>query len=192
MRTTLVLALGACALGFPGVLRAAEVTFAIDGAAEYDSNVFRSHRDEKDDIIFRLRPWVQLAEPRGQDLSYSLTYGLPVEFAVDHTSVDDIDQELSGRVDYHVNDRFGLFATNGFRYIRSELRTNFDQTQGGFESPLVNNERDRVLLNTAVVGASYQFTPRFGGTAQLSNDYFDPSRNDRQQNWQVQGITDVS
>jgi hypothetical protein len=192
MRTTLVLALCACALGFPGVLRAAEVTFAIDGATEYDSNVFRSHRDEKDDVIFRLRPWVQLAEPRGQDLSYSLTYGLPVEFAVDHTSVDDIDQELSGNVIYHVNDRFQLFANDGFRYIRSELRTNFDQTQGGFESPLVNNERNRVLLNTALFGAAYQFTPRFGGSAQLSHDYFDPSRNDRQQNWQIQGVSDLS
>ena len=192
MRTTLVLALCACALGFPGVLRAAEATFGIDGATEYDSNVFRSHRDEKDDVIFRLRPWVQLAEPRGQDFSYSLSYGLPVEFAVDHTSVDAVDQELNGNAVYHVNDRFQLFANNGFRYLRSELRTNFDQTQGGFDTPLVNNERDRVLMNTAVLGAAYQFTPRFGGTAQISNDFFDPSRNDRQENWQVQGLTDVS
>ncbi|HVN37886.1 MAG TPA: hypothetical protein VMW19_06885 [Myxococcota bacterium] len=192
MRTILVLALCACALGVPGALRAAEVTFAIDGATEYDSNVFRSHQDEKDDVVFRLRPWVQLAEPRGQDLSYSLTYALPVEFAVDHTSVDAIDQELLGNVVYHVNDRFQLFANNGFSYIRSELRTNFDQTQGGAESPLVNNERNRVLLNTAVMGASYEFTPRLAATAQLSNNYFDPSRNDRQQNWQLQGITDLS
>jgi len=192
MRTILVLALVACALGFPGVLRAAEATFAIDGATEYDSNVFRSHQDEKDDVVFRLRPWVQLAEPRGQDLSYSLTYGLPVEFAVDHTQIDSIDQELAGNASYHVNDRLSLFANDGFRYIRSELRTNFDQTQGAFESPLVNNQRDRVLLNTAVMGATYQFSPRLGATAQISHDYFDPSRNDRQQNWQVQGITDVS
>jgi hypothetical protein len=191
MRTTLVLALGACALGFPGVLRAAEVTFAIDGATEYDSNVFRSHRDEKDDIIFRLRPSVQLAEPRGQDLSYSLTYGLPVEFAVDHTSIDDVDQELSGNATYHVNDRLEFFTFDGFQYIRSELRTNFDQTQGGFESPLVNNERDRVLLNSAGAGARFAFTPRLNGTAEITNDYFDPSRNDRQRNWQIQGVTDI-
>src|SRR5215831_3136686 len=98
MRTTLALALSACALGLPGVLRAAEVTFAIDGATEYDSNVFRSHRDEKDDVIFRLHPWVQLAEPRGSDLSYSLTYGLPFEFAVEHSSINDVDQELYGDV----------------------------------------------------------------------------------------------
>ncbi|HEX5065732.1 MAG TPA: hypothetical protein VFY49_06445, partial [Myxococcota bacterium] len=175
------------ALGIPGATRAAELTFAIDGAVEYDSNVFRSHRDEKDDFIFRLRPWVRLAEERGQDLTYGITYALPVEFAVEHTEVDDVDQEFYGNLGYHVNDRFELYASNTLRYIRSELRTNFDGTEGAFDSPLVNDQRDRVTINDALLGATYQFTPRLGGGLQVSHDYFHPSRDDRQENWQIQG-----
>lgn len=188
MRTILALALVACALGIPGAPRAAELTFGVDGAVEYDSNVFRSSRDEKDDFIFRFRPSVELGEQRGQDLNYGIRYALPVEFAVEHTQVDDVDQDLFATIGYHVNDRFQLYASNSFRYIRSELRTNFDGTEAAFDSPFVNDERDRVTINTAAAGARYQFTPRLASSLELTHDFFHPTRDDRQENWQVQGV----
>jgi len=191
MRTILALALVACALGIPGAPRAAELTFALDGAVEYDSNVFRSSTDEKDDFIFRLRPWVELGEQRGQDLNYGIRYALPVEFAVKHSEVDDVDQDLYGTISYHVNDRFQLYASNTFRYIRSELRTNFDGTEAAVDTPFVNDERDRVTINDAVAGARYQFTPRLGSSFEVSHEFFNPTRDDRQENWQLQGVGDL-
>jgi hypothetical protein len=188
MRTILALALVACALGIPGAPRAAELTFGIDGAVEYDSNVFRSSRDEQDDFIFRFRPSVALGEERGQDLNYRVQYALPVEFAVEHTQVDDVDQELYGTVGYHVNDRFEIYAANTFRYIRSELRTNFDGTEAAVDTPFINDERDRVTINNAMAGFRYLFTPRLVSSFDLSHDFFHPTRDDRQENWQLQGV----
>jgi hypothetical protein len=87
-----------------------------------------------------------------------------------------------------VNDRFELYASNTFRYIRSELRTNFDGTESAADSPLINEERDRIAVNDVIAGAQYQFTPRLGGGLQVGHDYFNPSRDDRQEYWQIQGV----
>lgn len=192
MRTISVLALVAWAVAIPGALRAADLTFALQGSAEYDSNVFRSSRDEESDVLFRIRPWVQLGESRGQDLSYSLFYAVPAEFAIDHSEVDDVDQQLGGDVRYHVNDRLEVFASDQFRYLRSELQTNFEGTDDVSTTGLINEQRDRVTMNDARVGSSYQFTPRLQGNVELDHSYFDPTRDDRAQNWQLQGFADLS
>jgi hypothetical protein len=179
MRTISVLALVAWAVTAPSALRAAELTFSVDGNAEYDSNVFRSSRDEDDDYIFRLTPAVRLSDDRSSDLRYALTYSLPVEFAAQNSDINDVDQRIGGDVLYHVNDRFSVFAGDDFRYLRSELLTNFEETEGGFDSLLVNEERDRILLNSARGGGTYQFTPRLAGTSRFEHEYYNPSRDDR-------------
>jgi hypothetical protein len=191
MRTSSVLALVAWTLLLPGALRAGDLTFALDGSAEYDNNVFRSSEDEKQDVVFRLRPWAKLHDDRGQDLRYSLRYAVPVEFAVEHSELDDVDQDLVGDFSYHVNDRLQFFGSDAFRYLRSELRTNVEGTDSAGEGLLINEERERVTLNDAMLGTSYQFTPRLQGTARLEHSYFDPSREDRAQNWSLQGTTDL-
>lgn len=191
MRTIAVLALAAWALGFPSALRAAELTFAGEGAVEYDTNVFRSSDDEKDDFVFRLRPWAQLAEERGQDFTYSVLYAVPVELAVEHSEVNDVDQALTASGDYHINDRFDLFGRNQFRYLRSDLLTNIEGTSSAGNAALVNDERDRITMNTAVLGTSYSFTPRLIGTARMTHDLYNPSRDDRQEYWQLEGNSDL-
>src|SRR5262245_20834675 len=128
MRTILVLALAAWALGVPGVAKAGDLTFGIDGSTEYDSNVFRTSEKEDDDVIFRIRPFARLHEDRGQDFTYGMMYSLPVEFAVQHSDLNDVDQWLSADGNYHLNDRWSLFGSNDFRYVRSELQTNLEGT----------------------------------------------------------------
>jgi hypothetical protein len=179
MRTILVLALAAGALGLPSAVHAADLTFGIEGSAEYDSNVFRTSRDEDDDYLFRIRPSAKLHEDRGQDLSYSLQYALPVEFAVQDSDLNDVDQQLVGRATYHINDRFIVFGSDSFRYLRNELLTNFEGTDAAFDAPLVNDQRDRITLNEAALGTTYQFTPRLIGTLRAEHSYYDPSRDDR-------------
>jgi hypothetical protein len=191
MRTISVLALVAWAVGVPGALRAADLTFAISGQTEYDSNVFRSSEDEEDDVLFRLRPWVRVHDDRGQDLTYSLRYMVPVEFAVSNTEVDDVDQHVSGEATYQFNDRFQVYATNTFRYLRSELFTNLEGTGPGGDASLVNQERDRITLNDAALGSSYSFTPRLVGSARLDHSFYDPSRDDRQETSALSGTGDL-
>ncbi len=191
MRTSSVLALVAWAVLVPGALRAGDLTFALSGSAEYDNNAFRSSQDEKQDVLFRLRPWAKLHDDRGQDLRYSLLYAVPVEFAVENSELNDVDQDLLGDFSYHVDDRLQIFGSNSFRYLRSELRTNIEGTGPAGDGLLINEERDRITLNDAILGTSYQFTPRLEGAVQLEHNYFDPSRDDRAQNWQLQGVTDL-
>jgi hypothetical protein len=191
MRTYSVLALVAWTVLVPGAMRAGDLTFAIDGSTEYDSNAFRSSSDEKDDVLFRIRPSVRLHDDRGQDLRYALQYALPIELAAIHSELNDVDQDLVGDFDYHVNDQLNVFGSNSFRYLRSELRTNFEGTQPAGDGLMINDERERLTMNDAVLGTSYRFTPRLEGTAQLEHNYFNPSRDDRAENWQLQGIANL-
>lgn len=173
---------------------AADLTFQIDGATEYDSNAFRSRGKAQDDVLFRFRPQVQLHEDRGQDMRYSLSYAVPFEFAVDHSKqLDDVDHMAQGNVTYHVNDRLELFASDDFRYLRSALRdVRLDNVLAGEGNVLINQQRSRTTLNDAEVGLSYQFSPRLAGEARVSHDFFDSNRRDRAQNWLLSGVADLS
>ncbi|HEU4417513.1 MAG TPA: hypothetical protein VFT55_01165 [Planctomycetota bacterium] len=192
MRTSSVLALVAWAVMLPGVMRAGDVTFSFDGSTEYDSNVYRSSSNEKDDMLFRFRPAVRLHDDRGQDLRYSLQYAIPIELAVTYSDLNDVDQDVIGDFNYHATDQLSIYGSNSFRYLRSELQTNFEGTDSPNSGLLINDERERVTMNDAVLGTSYQFTPRLEGTLQLEHNYFNPSRDDRAKNWQLEGVADLA
>ena len=179
---------------FPVAARATDLTLSIEGQAEYDSNALRRNGQEDDDVLFRFRPGVKLHEDRGQDLSYSLFYAVPFEFAVDNgDELDDIDHEARGSVRYHVNDRMELFAGDNFRYLRGALRdVAAEDVVAGDGTVLINQERDRITLNDANAGISYRFTPRLSGQAAVSHSLFDSQRPDRADNWLLEGVGSMS
>jgi hypothetical protein len=172
----------------------ADLTVRVDGIIEYDDNVFRDSRDEDDDVLFRLRPGVKVHEDRGEDLRWSLDYEVPFEFAADHgDELDDIDHRAGGRFTYRANERLELFASDEFRYLRGALRdVQADDVVSGEGTVLINQNRDRVTINDAEAGLSYQFTPRLTGTARAGHTFFDPDRDDRAENWLLSTLADVS
>lgn len=171
----------------PGLASAADLKFVLEGFTEYDSNAFRSSDDEEDDVLFRIRPSVEVSDERGQDLRYRLRYQVPFEFAADNSDeLNDIDHQVFGRVDYHVSDRSEWFVQNSLRYLRSGLRTvAVDDPASGAQ--LLNTERERIFVSNGSAGTTYRFSPRLSGNAQLSYDFFDPERPDRARNYLVQG-----
>ena len=178
----------------PLAAQATDLTFSLEGQTEYDSNALRVNGKEDDDVLFRIRPQVKLHEDRGQDLRYSLFYAVPFEFAVDNSEeLNDIDHIAGGRATYHVNDRLEFFASDDFRYLRSALRNvTTEDVIAGDGTLLVNQERDRVTLNAADIGARYRFTPRLTGEASISHDLYDTQRPDRADNWLLDGTASLN
>jgi hypothetical protein len=194
MRSLLGSALAGVLLLVPGSAFCADLTFTAEGFAEYDDNAFRDPSDEEDDVLFRLSPAVRIHEDRGEDARYSLQYAVPFEFAVDNGDrLDDIDHNLTGRITYHINDRVEAFGTGALRYLRSGLRqTAVEDPAGSSNAPLVNTERERILITNAETGMTYSFSPRMTGTARVGWELFDPEREDRARNQRLSTSAELS
>ena len=179
----------------PAAAGAADLSLSLMSDAMYDSNVFRRESNIDDDVLFRLRPGIELHEDRGQDVNYSLGYELPVQFAVDNSNqLNDIDQVANGDIRYHVNDRFDLFASDNFRYLRSTVQLadlDPDSAAAGQGIPILSTERDRVTLNAARLGGSYRFAPRLSGNLIAQHQYFNTTLENRQENWSTLGSADL-
>ena len=175
----------------PMTSSAADLTFDVTGAADWDSNVFRrdnnsnGNRNIEDDFLFRLRPGVRLHEDRGQDFDYSAKYTLPLEVAVEHSQLDDIDHMFDGSTTYHPSDRTEIYASNAFRYLRSTLVNSIDRFGN------VEQGRDRVTTNDATLGAHYQVSPRLRVNTAATHRLFRTTRADRQDNQSASGGVDT-
>ncbi len=193
MRSLLCFALAAALWLVPSSILGADMTMSMEGVADYDDNAFRSSDNEEEDVLFRLRPEVRLHEDRGEDVRYSLRYAVPFEFAVDNgEQLDDIDHQADGRLTYHVNDRVEVFADGQLRYLRSALQAVSVEDPSDSTSPLINTERERVLLVNSGLGMTYAFSPRTSGSARVSWDFFDPEREDRARNQLLTTIAQLS
>jgi len=173
----------------------ADLTIFASGEAEYDDNAFRRTGDEEDDFFFRIRPGVRIHEDRGDDVNFSLQYEIPAEFAVDNSEeLNDVDHVANGHATWHVNDRLDVTASERFRYLRSTLRRNFDDdsVESGAGVPDISDERERVTLNDASLGATYSFAPRLYGRLNASHGYFDSTREDRSEVSSISGTGDLT
>jgi predicted porin len=171
----------------------AELEFSGAGDVEYDDNIYRASENKQDDILIRLRPGVRIYEDRGDDLSYSVGYQAPIEFAIDAGSdYDEVDHIGDGRFTYHVNDQLELFANEHYGYLRSTVRSaGVDPVTTDEGSLQFNDERDRIKVNDASLGALYKFSPRTTGRLIASSSFFDSSRSDRARVWSVAGNADA-
>ncbi|MEM7413196.1 MAG: hypothetical protein AAF430_23400 [Myxococcota bacterium] len=173
----------------------ADLSFSAESSAAYDSNVFRSEDDEEDDFLFRLRPGIRVHEDRGDDITYSFAYELPIEFALENNrELQDFDHVARARVDYHVSDQLTLFLSDDLRFLRSTLRreqTGENVIGDSLSIATVQDERDRVTLNDGTVGARYLVTPRLVVNAIASSNYFETTREDRSDNYSFGGTVDT-
>ena len=193
MRTINTLALAATLL-FPLAAAAADLTVELEGQVEYDDNALRLSGEEEDDVLFRIRPLVKLHEDRGQDVIWAISYAVPFEFAVENgDELDDIDHIARGSATYRVNERLDFYVRDDFRYLRNALReVVVEDVLAGEGTFLINQERDRVTLNDAEIGAKYRFTPRLSGEANVAHELFDTERDDRADNWLLRGAGELN
>jgi hypothetical protein len=179
----------------PAAALGTDLTLSLDGDSMYDSNVFRRENNIDDDVLFHIRPGIELHEDRGQDVNYSLKYEMPVRFAVQNSNrLNDIDHVADGDIRYHVNDRLDLFASNGFRYLRNTVQLALVDTGSaatGQGTPILSTSVDRVTLNDARIGATYRFAPRLTGNLTGESRYFNTTQFNRQDNWSASGSGDL-
>ena len=144
----------------------AELEFSAGGEVEYDDNVFRTNEDKEDDVLFRLRPGVRIYEDRGDDLNFS-------------ARVRGSDRVLGRqrlrlrRSRSHRRRPLPLPRERPPRAVRQRpLRLHPQHAapsrawipivlEEGF--PQFNDERDRIKINDASLGAIYHFSPRTTG-----------------------------
>jgi hypothetical protein len=189
LRRTLQLLVIALMVPVPAL--AADLTFALQGDTQYDSNVFRRENDIEDDWLFHIVPSVELHEDRGQDANYSLGYRMPVRFAVEHNDrLNDIDHIANGEIRYHVNDRMDVFASDNFRYLRTTVQE-ADAALDPTSVPTLSTRDQRVTINRAELGTSYRFAPRLTGQLVGHSTYFDSEIENRQENWGAGVIGDL-
>ena len=171
-----------------------DLEISIDGAAEYDDNVFRRQSDEEDDVLFRIRPGVRLFEDRGEDLNFSLGYEIPFEFAVENNEeLRDEDHIGEGHFAYHVSDRVQVFGRDRYGYMRSTLRRRSVGSDGvtAPDAPTIDEGRDRVTRNDASLGMTYMFAPRMVGRVVASSEFFDSTNENRSRNYSVGADADL-
>src|SRR5678816_535402 len=125
---------------------AADLEFSAGGEVEYDDNVFRSDTNKEDDVLFRLRPGVRIYEDHAHAFNFSAGYEAPIEFSADYTSeLDEVDHIGAGSFSYRANNRFDVFGSERYGYLRSTLRQaeadDIGLTQGFVA---INDQRDRI------------------------------------------------
>jgi hypothetical protein len=160
----------------PGIAWGADVRLSLGASTEYDSNVFRSPDDERDDVVFRLSPRVAVVEDREQ-LNYSASYSLPFEIGVNYSDVRDLNHIVDGLVSYRMTPQTELFGNNSFFYVRGLYRNDdnlLDTTLGE-----VGDGRERVLSNDLGLGATHHFTPRLSGTLRFNQGVYDTTQANR-------------
>ena len=179
------------ALLLPTIGSGADFELSLGAAAEYDSNAFRisddSDRSKKDDVIFRIVPKATLVSDKGS-FTYRLRYSVPFSQGVDsRRDISDFDQIGVVDVGYRLNDATQFSARNALRYSRSHSRAQEQETAAGDFVPDVNNERSRILRNSAEIGVTHTFAPRLAGSLRVSHALFDTEQDNRADNWTISG-----
>ena len=168
------LVLSGCLLS--GVAWGADVRLSLSASSEYDSNVFRSPDDAKQDVVFRLTPQISLVEDR-EKLNYSIGYALPYEIGVKYKEVRDLNQHAQASFNYRATPQTEFFGNDAFYFVRglygqdSNLQ---DQALGE-----VGDNRERVLQNGLLLGVTHHFTPRLDGTLTVNQGYYDTTQFNR-------------
>jgi hypothetical protein len=168
------LVLWACVL--PGIAWGADVRLALSAGTEYDNNVFRTPDDEKGDVIFRITPQIRLVEDR-EKLNYSLGYMLPYEIGVKYSEVRDLNHLVGGDFRYRVTPQTEIFGNDAFFYVNGLYGRDSniqDPVLGG-----VGDNREKVLSNDILLGATHHFSPRLSGTLTVNQGVYDTTQFNR-------------
>ena len=131
-------------------------------------------------------PRVSLVEDDGK-LNYHLAYLLPYEIAVSSQEARGLNHFIDGGVEYHLSDATRLFASDDFVYseaVNNAARTGDDANT---DEPFINNRREPILRNVALLGTSHSFNPRLAGEFSLGHDLWRSDISDRSDNQTLRG-----
>lgn len=142
--------------------RADEVALGFESRAEYDTNVFRTERDEEDDFVLRGGPVVTARSEKG-DLLYELRYRPEYEgfFEVDGISGWNHFVNLDGTWHWSDATRFEVEEVFGRTRSLSEFTEPIPEVQ--------RQERRRLWRNVFRGGVEHEFGPRWVGSLDVEH-----------------------
>lgn len=148
---------------------AADAKLSLSGEVEYDDNVFRTRKNEENDVIFRITPRTKIYEDEGK-FNWSVEYWMPFEQAVDNSDIEDLNHFVTAISEYQVSRTTSLTFSDRFRYSDAAGRS---QNLEGDNSFSLGSFRDPVIRNHVKLGIEHQFTRRTSGFAQFGHKLFD-------------------
>jgi hypothetical protein len=160
----------------PVAAGAIDLNLSAEGVTGYDDNIYRTSRDETDDLIFRLTPTVGFSSEESK-MGWSLVYRPTYEIFAQHTDANELTHDLRGEFDYILNDKTAMSLTN--RYRRLEV-LNFPLDDGvDDESNVVPDNdirREKIDINDGSFGLNHAFSPKWSGQTNASYRLFYTSR----------------
>ena len=176
MRRGSLLAILALGVLVPSSGRAAEATIAVEGSAQYDTNVFSTPTNLIDDVSFRPAVEVGLKADPSSDFQWSLMYRPDYQAYVSTHGINGFDHLAQANLDYHLSGATDVYLKEQFQHVLNLIdRTQFlasDPT--GLGQPSLIFGRQAVTLNDLQTGVTHNFSPRLQGVINLSNSLYYP------------------
>ncbi len=162
------------------------------GSAGYDSNVFRTDHNEKDDASFRFGPTIRLRNA-DKTLSYNISYNPVYQKFVTYDDADDLSHFAAAAAEYQFNDQTVISFLERFSATQSinqgSLIPEQDVAGDDIEDvPDSEVRRDDVFRNHAAVSLAHNFTARTIGNISVTHDYFDSERSNTSENFSLSAI----
>ncbi len=179
MRTTLVTMSLIAGLAFGA--QAEELELSVKGETIYDDNLFGTSANEQDDLSFRLSPRAQVRDREG-GLTWNVYYEPSFEYYLDQSSLRGFDHDVGGQVNWRVDAKTRVFASDRFRRFANRRRFNDSSDVTAGESSFGGEEvteRDRFINNVGQLGVVRNLTARDQVTVSGFHSFFDFSRPDR-------------
>ena len=162
----------------PGGAWGADLYLSASTALQYDSNVLRTENDQKDDIVFRGTPRLELREADGT-FTYSLSYEVPYERGFTENRIDNFSHFFLTQAGYAWGGRNDLRLRNNLRYWD---RINNHGVEDDDEVLRVNDEDISILTNDLTLSYNRHLTPRLAANLTLVNRIFETDQESRADN----------
>jgi hypothetical protein len=166
----------ASAVLLPTAAAAVDVDLGARVEAVYDSNVFRTSSDEKQDGSFRFTPTIRV-EAANSKLGGSILYEPTYEVFTTYSDANDLTHLLVNTFDWAPSEKTDLTWVNSFQAVDVLNFGDPDTIDEGTEViPSNDIERDRIYLFGSGLSVAHALSPRWTSNSDLTYNLFEPER----------------
>jgi len=153
-----------------------EVKFGAMVDAVYDTNVFRTSSNKKDDGSFRFTPTIEIEAP-GRKLSGDLYYAPTYEVFTTYTDASDFTHDVRNNIDWLPSEKTQVGLTNRFQAV-DVLNYGDPNTIDEGTSPVPDNDiaRERIHLFGSALGIEHAISPRWTSSSSVNFSLFNSER----------------
>jgi hypothetical protein len=160
----------------PSVAFAIDVDFGARVEAVYDSNVFRTSDDAKQDGSFRFTPTIRI-EGANSKFSGDILYEPTYEVFTTYSEANDLTHLLLNSFDWRPTEKTDLTWVNSFQAVDVLNFGNIDTIdEGTTPAPSNDIERERIHLFGSSISVAHAIDPRWDSNTDFSYNLFNAER----------------